>query len=435
MAIRTSLSFVLTLGLLLPAVRPTAAQERIPAPKEVLGSVGLLPEDAAASALPSDLALVPADAALFVSMRVADVWHSKAARLFSQHLEFQAELRTALAPFGLTFGNIERFTFVLSKEGPVFLFRLKKPPVRNKVVKAMAPHAERTSLKGKSCYINEETWSGVVWVDGQTLAYGCIPALEKVLATAERKGHLQKALHEASRERHLVVAVQPALLARACGFSFDKAPEVVRASVYGETLRLLGEGRCLLVTAQFSAHELQLDGWADYATAREAARAEKVVQAGKQTLVKQLPTRWRSEEPDEEDPTAAALRRFARATAAGLKEMTIQREEAAIKMAVKIRAANTVLGLASFELAWGWGDADWTGQQSRTMVPARLGQLGQAMLAYHKKNGRLPAPALRDKDGKQLLSWRVALLPFLGEMELYKQFHLDEPWDSETIAN
>lgn len=28
------------------------------------------------------------------------------------------------------------------------------------------------------------------------------------------------------------------------------------------------------------------------------------------------------------------------------------------------------------------------------------------------------------------LSWRVHLLPFLGEVSLYRQFHLDEPWDS-----
>src|SRR5262249_47458476 len=29
------------------------------------------------------------------------------------------------------------------------------------------------------------------------------------------------------------------------------------------------------------------------------------------------------------------------------------------------------------------------------------------------------------------LSWRVAILPYLGEDKLYKQFKLDEPWDSE----
>ena len=36
-----------------------------------------------------------------------------------------------------------------------------------------------------------------------------------------------------------------------------------------------------------------------------------------------------------------------------------------------------------------------------------------------------------DEESKPLLSWRVELLPYLGEDALYKQFHLDEPWDSE----
>jgi hypothetical protein len=38
---------------------------------------------------------------------------------------------------------------------------------------------------------------------------------------------------------------------------------------------------------------------------------------------------------------------------------------------------------------------------------------------------------LTDKDGRPLLSWRVALLPYLEEENLYKEFKLDEPWDSE----
>ncbi|EMI55360.1 DUF1559 domain-containing protein [Rhodopirellula sallentina] len=58
----------------------------------------------------------------------------------------------------------------------------------------------------------------------------------------------------------------------------------------------------------------------------------------------------------------------------------------------------------------------------------------QVMLAFHNYHSayrRLPAPAITDADGKPLLSWRVALLPFLEEQQLYQQFHLDEPWDSE----
>ncbi len=35
-----------------------------------------------------------------------------------------------------------------------------------------------------------------------------------------------------------------------------------------------------------------------------------------------------------------------------------------------------------------------------------------------------------DDEGKPLLSWRIALLPYLDRTDLYRQFRLDEPWDS-----
>ena len=41
-----------------------------------------------------------------------------------------------------------------------------------------------------------------------------------------------------------------------------------------------------------------------------------------------------------------------------------------------------------------------------------------------------PMGAICDASGKPLLSWRVAILPGLEQGNLYKQFRLDEPWDS-----
>jgi prepilin-type N-terminal cleavage/methylation domain-containing protein len=61
-----------------------------------------------------------------------------------------------------------------------------------------------------------------------------------------------------------------------------------------------------------------------------------------------------------------------------------------------------------------------------------LRQLGLALhkhIAIHE--GVLPARAIFDKQGKPLLSWRVLLLPLLGEGNLFEQFHLDESWDSD----
>jgi hypothetical protein len=58
-----------------------------------------------------------------------------------------------------------------------------------------------------------------------------------------------------------------------------------------------------------------------------------------------------------------------------------------------------------------------------------LKQIGIAFHNYESNNGRFPAGAISDKDGKPLLSWRVAILPYLEQNGLYQQFKLDEPWD------
>lgn len=57
-------------------------------------------------------------------------------------------------------------------------------------------------------------------------------------------------------------------------------------------------------------------------------------------------------------------------------------------------------------------------------------QIVNAMHDYHEKHKVMPPVANMSNDNKPLLSWRVHLLPFLGEEALYEKFHLDEPWDS-----
>lgn len=59
-----------------------------------------------------------------------------------------------------------------------------------------------------------------------------------------------------------------------------------------------------------------------------------------------------------------------------------------------------------------------------------LKQLALAWHNYESAFGHFPADIV-DKDGKPLLSWRVAILPFIEQEAVYRQFKLDEPWDSE----
>ncbi|HEV2972042.1 MAG TPA: M56 family metallopeptidase [Pirellulales bacterium] len=59
-----------------------------------------------------------------------------------------------------------------------------------------------------------------------------------------------------------------------------------------------------------------------------------------------------------------------------------------------------------------------------------LKQLALSMFVYMDQHQTFPASAIYSKDGKPLLSWRVSVLPYIEQDALYKQFHLDEPWDS-----
>lgn len=60
-----------------------------------------------------------------------------------------------------------------------------------------------------------------------------------------------------------------------------------------------------------------------------------------------------------------------------------------------------------------------------------LKQIALAFHNYESANGFFPQD-VKDKDGKPLLSWRVQILPYIEEEELWKQFKTDEPWDSDT---
>jgi len=71
------------------------------------------------------------------------------------------------------------------------------------------------------------------------------------------------------------------------------------------------------------------------------------------------------------------------------------------------------------------------GAAARTQSMNNLKQILLAMHNYHDVYRHFPAAYGMKKDGTKLLSWRVYLLPYLEQEPLYREFHLDEPWDSD----
>jgi prepilin-type processing-associated H-X9-DG protein len=61
-----------------------------------------------------------------------------------------------------------------------------------------------------------------------------------------------------------------------------------------------------------------------------------------------------------------------------------------------------------------------------------LKQIALAMHNYKSVHNCFPPAVIMGPDGKTPHSWRVELLPYLDQDQLYQSYRMDEPWDSES---
>jgi len=62
---------------------------------------------------------------------------------------------------------------------------------------------------------------------------------------------------------------------------------------------------------------------------------------------------------------------------------------------------------------------------------ANMARIGMALMQYHQDYGAYPPPYIRDAKGKPLLSWRVLLLPYLGDggQKVYASLDRTKAWN------
>ena len=71
----------------------------------------------------------------------------------------------------------------------------------------------------------------------------------------------------------------------------------------------------------------------------------------------------------------------------------------------------------------------------RVHCASNLRRIGLAVQRYHEVHGSFPPAYVPDEKGTPMHSWRVLLLPFLDEQELYAQFDFSKAWNSpENMA-
>ncbi len=154
-----------------------------------------------------------------------------------------------------------------------------------------------------------------------------------------------------------------------------------------------------------------------------------LIQMVAQVTVAEMPTELRETLNHGLLPSAPAIERHLRPAVAA-----VRRTEAGIEVECRHSFPGAASGFGAVTLGVPWV-AFRAGRLplaagSRTRSTNNLKQIALALHNYHDVYKTFPPAYSTDKEGKPLLSWRVHILPFVEQMALYDQFHLDEPWDS-----
>lgn len=407
-----------------PASRPVAAQPAAPAP---------------------DLALIHPDALGFVHVKLADLW--KHPSMADARKMVEAAGPKALATLDAQFvpkpTTAQRVTAIAlppteNAVEPKFVVALRFSEAFDPeaVRKSYVPAATVRKFGGKEVFA-EPNGTALFFPDNQTLVLSDAETLGKYLAWAPKsEGGLSEAV-KLAETKPLTIAAN---LARA------PIPPGLDEQLPGD-LRPLLKARIVTVTADMGK-AVTLTGRISFATADEAKDGEKALrqmaQMGRAGLdqprkeaEKALNGKGKIPRPIEELPEAIA----AVSALGGLNVLDEFLQNPPLK------TVGSDVTMAGDLPEWATQYIGLTSMSAGLMLPAvqkvraaaaratsqnNLKQIALAMHNYHDVYNAMPKAAICDKNGKPLLSWRVAILPFIEQDALYKQFKLDEPWDSEN---
>lgn len=398
-----------------------------PAVVLIAGALGLilgldpLPGDSPAAAqdpppagLPVELQYVPADAAYFVHADVAAIWnHSIVTSIRKSDAPFVDELVTkGKQLFGLTPDDIKSVT--------VFGPTLKNPRDLEKfgVVLTFKKGFDKEKLKkGVEQLLGGGVAVSVVAVNNHT-ALVRVNLADDYAKLSDSTGPLTPALKEVATGKHALVT----------GITLANLPEQLQSD---ELDAKFGPFKPLIKSSTIFAtldlgKTIDIDVRVKTGTAAQAVECEKSLGVLLGLIQDEVVgDGLKSLEPD------AAKNLLFKDLVTVLKAVGTAAREAKFSTLgneARLRASiPTDLPFASAYLA-----AKQKAQEAAAASQSsnNLKQIGIAMHNYADTMGNLPPAAVCDKTGKPLLSWRVLILPYVEEGELFKQFKLDEPWDS-----
>lgn len=405
------------------------------------------PRIAAGEPLPADLAFVPADGVGFVHVRLADIWKSEHFKEWRDTLLKAGD--DALTAFDKRFvpapSSIDRLTVFATRlnEGQnepdvAIILTTTKPIQQAAFLEQLGPDVRKEQVGGKTFYEAPKLKIGLHFINDRTLVFGPAEAVHRSLRKAPaRQGDLAAALTQAQDGKPLVIAVN---LATVSEFVPARALQQIPPP-----FEALLKAKLATLTVDFENNG-KIDMRLVYANAQQATDAETAAKAGllqvrmlltknKEELTRKVLGDGKPATLDQLPEAAASL--FGLGVLNRVDEFLasppLKKDGVSLALSLQLpQGGSAVLSMGAVSTALLVPAVQKVREAAaRTQDQNNLKQMALAMHNYHDIHKRFPAAAICDKDGKPLLSWRVAILPYIEQDNLYKQFKLDEPWDSE----
>jgi hypothetical protein len=249
-------------------------------------SLAAVPRLAAADPLPPDLALVPADAAGFAAVRVADLWNSDGAaplrKMVADNKEMTKNLDDLHTTTGLAPGDVARLVLIAPAPGvggPLTVVTTVKPYDKMKLLAALGPGAREMKAGGKTYHVAEKRGQALSFASPTTFIFGEPKRVEALLSGPEMKpdGALAEALGRAAGKDAVVVGVDLAVTGKEMKkYAAPDAPllPLLEARSATATLSAGKDGLTAHVRFLFATEAAARDGEKAGAAAVEMARKE-----------------------------------------------------------------------------------------------------------------------------------------------------------------
>jgi len=171
---------------------------------------------------------------------------------------------------------------------------------------------------------------------------------------------------------------------------------------------------------------MKIEGFAEASTADGATRIARTLDAAKAMFLNLEPT-LRQQVANEPGAQAGMIMQAIDAGAKVINSATVASNDKVVELKAEGPADIAVtIGILAPAVA----SARESARRAQSMN--NLKQIGLAMHLYADTYKHFPGAVVMGPDGKTPHSWRVAILPYLEQQALYKQYKFDEPWDSEA---